>query len=397
MRHHPAPVQTPAERVANRTPWLRLSASWLLLVLLVAMGGSCQTDQPGPLRAARVSSRHELVGGPVAYADVGDFVLENDQVRVAILGTDRSWGPGVFGGSLVDADIRRSDARYPSGSGRDKLAEIFPFANLLVPAPVGTQVRVLKDGADGKEAVVRVEGKGMFMFEALSILERQRPILGAFYPDIQTAIDFRTDYILRPGDRFVTMRTWVILNPRPLQENEVFVGGSCKSDADCYGGAATPSFGCRASADGKSKTCQCKTLAEQGCAAESCSTVPNTDAYGCPRCGCSAVLEMTNTAGAVSVFDAILGDSKFADNPQRKAGVGGGDFVFFGNQTDIFVPGHGFDEEKPVWDALFNGRDTFGEPLAFDFVSAAGGEVHRCWYRSSPRRRRRLSPPARTA
>ena len=83
-----------------------------------------------------------LVGGPVAMADVGDFLLENDEIRVAILGPRHSPGPGVYGGSLVDADLRRPDPRFASASGRDRFAESFPVANLLVPDPGATEVFV---------------------------------------------------------------------------------------------------------------------------------------------------------------------------------------------------------------------------------------------------------------
>ncbi len=370
-----------------RTGLSRMAAAGVGLGLALAALTGCDQDATGLLHAGKAASRAELVGGPVAYADVGDYILENDKVRVAILGVDRSWGPGVFGGSLVDADIRRNDPRFPSGYGRDKLAEIFPFANLLVPAPLGAQVSVPKDGSDGQEAVVRVEGKGMFMFEALSVLETQRKLLaGLGYPDIHTTIDFRTDYILKPGDQFVTMRTWVALKPRATQANQnkgFAPGASCTSDASCGTGGllVCKNIGAAGTGTTSTGTCGCKTLAEQGCGNEVCAMAHNFDDFGCEQCGCSPSAPMTNTTGPVSVFAAVLGPKNpGVGESKTKAGVGGGDFVFFGNQTDIFVPGHGFDEEKPVWDALFNNVDTFGHPLVFDFVSAAGGEVSYAYY-----------------
>jgi len=350
---------------------------WIALVGLGLWG--CDAEQTRPLRAHRAQSRHDLVGGPVAYADVGDFVLENDQIKVAILqgGSKGSWGPGVFGGSLVDADIVRNDARFPPGHGRDKLAEIFPFANLLVPAPLSTQVKVLADGSDGKAATVRVEGKGVFLFEALSVLRRQGDLLGVAFPDLNTALHFRTDYTLKPGDRYVTMTTWVILQPEPKLLNKPFYGAACNDDGEC----GTGQLRCAGASAGKKGVCQCRSLKDQGCGDQDCSaTSALADDFGCAVCGCSKVEPMVNAQGQASVFQAILGDSNFNPQAKLKAGVGGGDFVFFGNQADIFVPGHGFDEEKPVWDALFNGRDTFGKPLVFDFAAAAGDEVSYGYY-----------------
>lgn len=350
---------------------------WLALVGLAVWG--CDAENTRTLRAHRAQSRHDLVGGPVAYADVGDFVLENDQIRVAILqgGAKGSWGPGVFGGSLVDADIVRHDARYPPGHGRDKLAEIFPFANLLVPAPLSTQVSVLADGSDGKTATIRVEGKGVFLFEALSVLRRPELPLGVAFPDINTVLDFRTDYSLQPGDRFVTMKTWIILRPEPKLVNQGYFGAACNDNSEC----GTGLLRCTGAEAAKKGTCTCLSLKDQGCGTQNCgATTDFVDDFGCPKCGCSQVLPMVNAQGGASVFQAILGDSNFIADPKFKAGVGGGDFVFFGNQADIFVPGHGFDEEKPVWDALFNGRDTFGNPLVFDFAAAAGDEVSYGYY-----------------
>ncbi len=61
--------------------------------------------------------------------------------------------------------------------------------------------------------------------------------------------------------------------------------------------------------------------------------------------------------------------------PVHKAGVIAGDFVFFGNQTDVFAPGIGYDTDKAVHDAFYTGRNTFQDPLSFDFVTASGGDV----------------------
>lgn len=280
------------------------------ITLPAASFGGC--GDPSALRAKQIESSFELVGGPVAMANVGDFLLENDQIRLAILGGRHSPGPGVFGGSLVDADLRRSDGRFVDGQGRDRFAETFPIANLLVPDPETTQVTVINDGSSGKEAVIRVEGEGAFMFEALTILRRQADLLSLLFKDLKPSMRFRTDYILRPGDRFVTMRTTLILPKSP---------DGCPDDASC-----------------------------------------------------DPPLPLDNYTGPSDIFLGILGD----DNPagsQQKGGIVAGDFVFFGNQNDIFGPGMGFDEEKTVFDAIFARRDTFKQPLSFDFVAASGGDV----------------------
>ena len=342
-------------------------------LLAVALLAGCGDAPSVPLRAFRAKLRSELVGGPVAYADVNDFVLENDKVRVAILDEGRSWGPGVFGGSLVDADVRRDDPLTPSGAGRDRFVEMFPFANLLVPAPVGTQVRVEKDGSDGKEAVIRVEGDGRYMFEAMAVLRNYRPLgLDQLFATVRTAIRFRTDYLLRPGDAHVTMRTWLLLGAEPEGTVPAF---ACKEDLGCETGHACVEGFCAC------KPLTCPTACPPAIASDKDSGRAFDPATGCLACACAPEpLKMPLTDGDESVFGTILGDDEFSAKRKLKAGVGAGDFVFFGNQNDIFVPGHGFDEEKPIWDALFTGRDTFHKPLAFDFVAAAGGDVSYAYF-----------------
>ena len=101
-------------------------------------------------------------------ARVGDFILENDVIRVAILDVASSPGPGVYGGTLVDADLQRKDAQFRNGSGHDQFAEMFPFANLLAPRPEMDDIVIVADGSDGGDAVVRVSGEGAFILDALN-------------------------------------------------------------------------------------------------------------------------------------------------------------------------------------------------------------------------------------
>lgn len=287
------------------------------------------------LRAKIIEHRSELVGGPVAMADIGDFLLENDQIRVAILGARDSPGPGVFGGAIVDVDRRRGRIGEEAGQGRDRFAEMFPLANLIVPDPTATDVSVLADGQDGVEAGIRVEGDGEFLFEAIGLLRAQEDLLGVFFPDVRTRIRFRTDYTLRPGDRFVTVRTVLLLGDKP----------------------------------------------PPGCAPiTTCGECPHghkQDSSGCLTCECSDVLPLDNATAPVSVFGGILGDppDSAGQAPLRRAGIVAGDFVFFGNQNDVFAPGPGFDEDTAVQEAFTAGRNSFQEPLIFDFVAAAGGDV----------------------
>src|SRR5262249_28343369 len=139
--------------------------------------------------------------------EVGDFLLENDQLRAAILASRSSPAPGIYGGSLVDLDIRRPMMGFEGGNGHDRFSETFPIANLLVPNPTSMDVTVIKDGSDGDEAVVRVEGNGEFLYEALAVLRNQQALLSSIFPHVRTEVRFITDYSLKPGDRFIKIRT----------------------------------------------------------------------------------------------------------------------------------------------------------------------------------------------
>lgn len=308
----------------------------LALFLAVAPGLPSCADDKALLQAKQIEDRGELVGGPVAMADIGDFLLENDQIRVAILNAKDSPGPGVFGGSIVDIDIRRNRLGFENAQGHDRFAEAFPVANLLVPDPEKLEVKVLRDGKDGKEAAIRVEGEGAFLFEALSILQKGAAgiALDLLFPALKAKLHFRTDYILRPGDRHITLRT-TLLSEAPPPE----------------------------------------TCAEPSCGDQTCEDGFKVDEKGCLTCECGEALPLDQFHGPSSVFDGILGD--YQDDPakQFQAGVVAGDFVFFGNQNDVFAPPIGYDEEKAVNEAFYAGQNTFKEPLIFDFVAASGGDV----------------------
>ncbi len=63
-------------------------------ILLVAF--ACREEAPWA-RASRIERLDEAIGGPKATARVDDFLLENDRVRLAILGARRSFGPARLG------------------------------------------------------------------------------------------------------------------------------------------------------------------------------------------------------------------------------------------------------------------------------------------------------------
>lgn len=166
---------------------------------------SCQDGQNDGFSRAFVLERLDQgIGGPKALARPGDILLENDKVRVTILGARTSMGPGLYGGVLIDADLQWNTPDTTGGHGRDQFAELDPTVNMNVAMPVDVDdVRIIEDGSDGGPAVVRVVGHA----------EPFMTLLGALW-GLVGAPDFHlvTDYIAEPGVPWIRIRTTAIVD-----------------------------------------------------------------------------------------------------------------------------------------------------------------------------------------
>lgn len=169
-------------------------------LLTAALLSGCAPADPWT-RAAVISDLTETIGGIKASARPGDFLLENDRIRVAILGPRPSMGPGVYGGSLIDADLQRGDPRYAHGFGNDLFAELIPTVNMNVTgAAEEGDVAIVADGADGGAAIVRVTAPEAPYFSLMDLLWAALGVPDQVYV---------TDYILEPGAPYVRVRTTV--------------------------------------------------------------------------------------------------------------------------------------------------------------------------------------------
>jgi len=63
---------------------------------------------PGEVRAGKISSADELIGGPRARGEIGDYKIYNSQIEVIIRSTEL---PGIgwttYSGNIIDADRAR--------------------------------------------------------------------------------------------------------------------------------------------------------------------------------------------------------------------------------------------------------------------------------------------------
>ncbi len=172
------------------------------MILLTLLGCTTSSEWAS---ARKIDSLAETVGGPKATARPGDFLLENDRIRVAVLGPRYSMGPSPFGGTLCDADIRRANPRYGAGHGNDQLAEVFATVNMnIAGADTEGEVFVLQEGSETEPAIIRATGEGtpfLTMLKPLWAIVEQ--------PEFQIT----TDYILAPGSGAVKMVTTASLTP----------------------------------------------------------------------------------------------------------------------------------------------------------------------------------------
>lgn len=180
---------------------------------------SCdKSESTAQSRALRVSSRSQLIGGPTALGEVGDYLIENDQVRVLVQDLTYNRGSGVFGGSLIDADIRRTGGGGDGlgGSGRDNFGELFPafFLEMIDPQ----EISIINDGSNGEAAVIEVRGRGG---EFVTMLRYLNQLMVNSYEasidqiaegipassDGTPLMEFSTRYILEPGARHVRIES----------------------------------------------------------------------------------------------------------------------------------------------------------------------------------------------
>lgn len=195
----------------NRRHRISLTVALLAAGLMIGSGlfTSCGDDPLEPMASARVvTARADLIGGTRALGEIGDFVLENDQVRLIIQGPGYSRGFGVFGGSLIDADLRRPSERGNSagGTGNDEFCELFPA--FFLQAAAIDQVVIDSDGSDGGPARIISSGYGDDFLTMLGVLNRAGIGSHENYMDGESEPHVRYDiiYELHPGARHVDIR-----------------------------------------------------------------------------------------------------------------------------------------------------------------------------------------------
>ncbi len=209
-----------------KRPALFASSALLPLAIIGLLLGTPQTScdeditRQSESRAQRITSNAQLIGGPSARAEMGDYLLENDHVRVIVQDLNYNRGSGVFGGSLIDADLIRPNAESDllGGNGRDTFGEMFPAFFLEVVDP--EEIEILNDGSHGEAAIIEVRGRGgefvslarmlnQVMINSYDAQQSLGRILNFEPPKIEQEpqMAFAVRYILEPNARHVRIES----------------------------------------------------------------------------------------------------------------------------------------------------------------------------------------------
>jgi hypothetical protein len=159
--------------------------------------------------ARRITDPADLITGPLADGQVGDYLLANDVVRFIIQDAPKRdmYSVGCFGGNIIDAEL----IGHP---GLDNFLELQPAVQIETVINAQT-VEILNDGADGNPAVIRSCGPDdvLDFVNPSTIIE---DIGGLTFPaeadDHDYDVEGCTEYSLELGKPYVKLVTTIFNN-----------------------------------------------------------------------------------------------------------------------------------------------------------------------------------------
>ncbi len=184
------------------TPLHLLGIGSLLGLAGCFAGGSSMTTLG---QAKQVEHETELLGGPNAIGQVGDYLLQNNRVRAIVQALPEAPQGGVlsYGGALVDLDR----VRFPGEAGRDRFGGVVSLVDgTLTLRP--ERVFILEDGAATGTATIRAEGRLAPVLAAnLVQVAAAEGLTSSLSRTAPADIYVKTDYILLPEANYITVRT----------------------------------------------------------------------------------------------------------------------------------------------------------------------------------------------
>lgn len=223
---------------------MRLSYNYacvLCIVVASLVTAGCKdkpkSDPPFPeaqwAYARVITDPADLIGGPLAAGETGDFLMGNARVRFIVQGLDSPRAYTPYGGSLIDADIVRASGE----PGQDHLGELAGIAGYIRFVAADT-IEVIHDGSRGQPAVVRVTG-----------IDGGMPLVDSMLPLEPSNLQIQLDYILEPEASSLTIAaTYTAVGPG----SSLVKPGDGLVVGDLVTVCGAPNPGCENDASGKS-------------------------------------------------------------------------------------------------------------------------------------------------
>ncbi len=189
----------------------QLTASVRSLVGTVSDFVSFEVLPSGAFSAARqISDPNDLIGGPMATGRLGDYLIENDKIRVIISGPGRDPVGFVapFGGHIIDAD----KVRGPGDPDNDQFMAMSHMINIEGTFHA-TDVQVVNDGSNGAPAIVRATGldDSLDYINASQLIKSIAGSIPLSVPssadDNDIPVEIVVDYVLNPGKNYLEIQT----------------------------------------------------------------------------------------------------------------------------------------------------------------------------------------------
>ncbi|MDX1734559.1 MAG: hypothetical protein R3228_09330, partial [Halioglobus sp.] len=202
-----------------------------------------QCVDPAKLASARVAAAPDLLSGPLARGVAGDYVLENEHLRVIIQQPGRTWlSIGTFGGNIIDASPRdETGATLP-----DHMEEFAIGLNIENTANY-TDVTIVNDGGDTFPAVICASGPDdlLELANPSSAIEAFGFPLPATADDLDLPVQIETCYSLARGDRHIVVDTTFTnesSDDLPVYMTEYLNGSGQVEFFQPYAGFGEPTF-----------------------------------------------------------------------------------------------------------------------------------------------------------
>ncbi|MDG2271124.1 MAG: carboxypeptidase regulatory-like domain-containing protein [Halioglobus sp.] len=184
----------------------------LCLVLSACSDSGSDSDSgsatPQSPVSARVATDADLLSGPLARGVAGDYVLENEHLRIIIQQPGRQWlSIGTFGGNIIDVSVKDSTGALQP----DHLEEFVMGLNIENTANY-TNIRIVNDGSDGGAAKICATGPDdlLELANASSATQMLGVALPASADDIDLPVDMETCYTLEAGAHYVVLDTAIV-------------------------------------------------------------------------------------------------------------------------------------------------------------------------------------------